>query len=245
LGLLLRMRLGRHTREDLDLLASRRAAAAPPDCVSLFCCKDMVQWKNEEEMALLPGLDEVFGAMDNPVVSYITDIQAFHLLENGTRLIRRLRLRVGAHVTVPTNSLAVKDIAAGSRGVVAGFSGSGPGCCVSVRFLHCAGTATTLSVGRVLARVATFGGVGTAATRCQIPLVLSWAATVHGAHGWTLDRMAADLGDAFAPGQVVSALSRTRRLWDVFFLGFYESKVLVDRDALEVQTSLVSPINDE
>lgn len=75
-------------------------------------------------------------------------------------------------------------------------------------------------------------GLNKAATRWQLRLVLAWAFTVHGAQRWTLKRVAADLSEAFAAGQVYSALSRTRRLCDVFLVGFDESKILVCLDAL-------------
>ena len=52
-----------------------------------------------------------------------------------------------------------------------------------------------------------------AATYEQIPLILSWAVTIHKAQGLTLDDVRIDLGrGAFAPGQTHVALSRARTL---------------------------------
>ncbi|MDR1406698.1 MAG: AAA family ATPase [Tannerella sp.] len=45
-------------------------------------------------------------------------------------------------------------------------------------------------------------------TFTQYPVKLAWAITVHKSQGLTFDRVIADLGQAFAPGQVYVALSR-------------------------------------
>lgn len=62
---------------------------------------------------------------------------------------------------------------------------------------------------------------------------------MHSAQGWTLDRMATEFSEAFAPGQVLFALSRTRRLGDHFLVGFGEDKILVSGQALDYYSSIV------
>lgn len=85
---------------------------------------------------------------------------------------------------------------------------------------------------RAEAHVIAFGGIDRAATRWQLPIVLAWASTAHGAQGWTLDSMAAVLNSVFASGQFLSALSRTRRLCDKFLVGFDKDNIIVSTDAL-------------
>lgn len=46
------------------------------------------------------------------------------------------------------------------------------------------------------------------ATRCQIPLILSWAMTIHKSQGQTIERLRVDLSKCFMPGQIYTALSR-------------------------------------
>jgi len=244
LNLLLRMRVGTHTSSDMELLATRRVTntTAPPDCAWVYCLTKDVLKRNMEEMDKLVGSAEVFMATDATVADYLTDTQATHLLNNGTKYMQRLVLRVGAQVSVPTNVLASKGVTAGTRGIVEGFVWEGRRRCVSVRFFRRLGGWERILVGRVQSRVVAFDGVCLAATRIQFPLVLAWASTVHGSQGWTLDLMTADLSNAFAAGQVVSALSRTRSLTDTFLLGFDEDKIIVDPEALEYQTSLVSNV---
>lgn len=239
LGLLLRLRLGKHTKDDVARLATRQALIKPPDdCVWLFCLKSSAADKNQEELERLPGPDETFEAVDRCIAPYLNKTRATHLLNNATKSVRVLKLRVGARVVVSSNVLSSKGVAAGSRGTVRAFSLVGHLRLPTVEFELPRGGTSHIVVGPVEARVMAFDGVSKAATRWQLPLVLAWASTVHGAQGWTLKRVAADLSEAFAPGQVLSALSRTRRLCDNFLVGFDESKILVSPDALSFHSSL-------
>ncbi|KAK1858863.1 hypothetical protein I4F81_001463 [Pyropia yezoensis] len=180
LSLLLRLRLGQHTKQDVAQLATLKALSKPPnDCVWLFCLKSSAADKNDEELDRQPGPEDTFEAVHKCMAPYLNKTRATHLLNSATKSLRVLKLRVGARVIVSSNALSSKGVAAGSRGTVLAFS-----------------------------------------------------------LGWTLKRVAADLSEAFAPGQVLSALSRTRRLRDNFLEGFDESKMLVCPDALSFYSSL-------
>lgn len=52
--------------------------------------------------------------------------------------------------------------------------------------------------------------------------------------------MAVDLEDAFAPGQVLSALSRTPRVTGIHLLSFDSQQIIVDEIAVAFHASLVS-----
>ncbi|KAF5195646.1 Atp-dependent dna helicase pif1 [Thalictrum thalictroides] len=58
---------------------------------------------------------------------------------------------------------------------------------------------------------------GTSCQRNQLPVVLSWAITVHKSQGLTLDRAVVDIGEKESLGLTFVALSRTRKLSDLAF----------------------------
>jgi len=238
LDLLLRMRVGNHTREDMELLASRRSADPPRSAVWLFCHTLKTKEKNEDELRRLTGQEVTYKAQDVVKVKYLGDDEAATILD-GLRYPRTLSLRVGALVFVPSNCLMGHGVPCGSRGVVLCFFWVG---CVqypTVRFELPTGGFSTVDVVPATGRVLALDGFSTAATRTQVPLVLGWAMTIHGAQGWTLLEAAVDLSCAWAAGQALSGLSRTPSLSGLHLIGFDEDKVITDNLAVSYNESLV------
>jgi len=238
LDLLLRMRVGNHTREDMELLASRRSADPPRSAVWLLCHTLKAKEKNEDELRRLTGQEVTYKAQDVVKVKYLGDDEAATILD-GLRYPRTLSLRVGALVFVPSNCLMIHGVPCGSRGVVLCFFWVG---CVqypTVRFELPTGGFSTVDVVPATGRVLALDGFSTAATRTEVPLVLGWAMTIHGAQGWTLLEAAVDLSCAWAAGQARSGLSRTPSLSGLHLIGFDEDKVIIDNLAVSFNESLV------
>jgi len=239
LDVLLRMRVGLHTNEDMELLATRRSAMPPATAVWLFCHSLPAREKNEEELQRLPGPDITYHAQDKVKVTYLPLEGARNLLDEGLKFLRVLSLRVGAFFLVLYNCLAEDGVPSGSRGVVLCFFWVGCMRYPTVRFELPSGGFKTVDVMPVTASVVALDGAEKAATRTQLPLVLSWAMTIHGAQGWTLPEAAVDLSKAWAAGQALSGLSRTPYLAGLHLVGFDEDKVIVDGVAVSFHDSLV------
>lgn len=72
----------------------------------------------------------------------------------------------------------------------------------------------------------------------QIPLRLAWAITVHKSQGMTLDAALIDLQRAFVPGMGYVALSRVRRLADLYLAGINRMALTVSPEALAIDKDL-------
>ncbi|QIW94939.1 hypothetical protein AMS68_000457 [Peltaster fructicola] len=64
------------------------------------------------------------------------------------------------------------------------------------------------------------------ASRSQVPLILSWALSIHKAQGQTLERVKVNLSKAFEKGQAYVALSRATSMEGLQVIGFHPSKVM-------------------
>lgn len=76
------------------------------------------------------------------------------------------------------------------------------------------------------------------AKRMQIPLILSYALSIHKSQGQTLQRVKIDLGGTFEMGQAYVALSRATSLQTLQVLNFNQYKVMANRRVIEWSKTL-------
>jgi ATP-dependent DNA helicase PIF1 len=137
-------------------------------------------------------------------------------LESNLMCVDKLSLKIGAQVMCIIN---IDNLCNGSQGIVTGFSveKSLP----IVKFTN--GVEKTMDFFIWKSEFLPDIGIS------QIPLVLSWAITIHKSQGISLDMAEIDVGSSvFECGQTYVALSRVRSLDGLYLKSFDPKKVLVN-----------------
>lgn len=87
--------------------------------------------------------------------------------------------------------------------------------------------------------------------RSQFPLTLAWAFTIHKVQSLTLAKVAIDLSNMFAQGQIYVALSRVKSLQDIFIVNWrrrQKRQITYDESTLEflqnINKSTSNPSNN-
>ena len=180
-------RLGKAMREDELWLRANFCPKAAPTAPKLFCRNYMVDRHNKEMLEALPGNLSVYA--DTITGEVPPDSKGLFV-----------QLRVGARVLLNRNLPEFPSLHNGSCGTATECSNAG----VHVNFDN----GVSARITRVTQEFEERGKV--VGVRTYMPLMLSWAITVHRAQGATLDSMYVDLGNCFEPGHAYVALSRVR-----------------------------------
>ena len=147
-----------------------------------------------------------------------------------------LELKIGAQVMMLKNTYKKFNIINGSLGVVKDFS-KNKGYPI-VEFSN----NKILTIKPVEWLLEQFDQVSNKmiieASMVQIPLILSWAITIHKSQGMTLDKIQCDLSKVFSDGQIYVALSRVRDLAGLFINGFNPNKIKVNKNVVNFYKKL-------
>lgn len=241
--LLLRIREGKQTKEDITLLRKRvnaydrlqqvldenkQSVLIKPTI--LFSRRVDVGNYNKRELEKLSTDDCEFIAED--------DFSAF---VKGTRkasyetllddmIPKSIKVRAGAQVMLKANLDVQGGLVNGSRGVITDILPSESIICV--KFLN----GKSLRLARHIWSVEDKNG---AMTRSQFPIILAWACTIHKGQGATLDYAICDLGPSvFAEGQAYVALSRVRNLKGLFISELYPPCIKANPDAIAFEKKI-------
>jgi ATP-dependent DNA helicase PIF1 len=210
--------------------------------VNAYNNTEMKKLKTEERRYI--GVDTSFSKPENePMLNYYNPSNYFlgrysiknqydekkqkyiiKILDNYAKKV--LLLKIGANVMLTHNMFKPRfknNLANGSQGIIKGFLDDG----VLVDFIGKNELIKiNLSPHYFLAGTKYY-------VRFQLPLVLSWATTIHRLQGCTLEKAVMDLGkNIFAPSQAYVALSRVKTLKGVYLLRYDKSCIMADEEAL-------------
>lgn len=144
--------------------------------------------------------------------------QDYDFLANSIIAEKTIKLKVGTQVMCIANITHCGEliIANGSQGIVVGFNDKSMPC---VKFNN---IANPITVTNFIWKSEHNKSVGVS----QIPLIYSWAITIHKAQGLTLENAIIDIGsNIFAYGQTYVALSRVKSLNGLYLTHFDYTKI--------------------
>ncbi len=211
----------------------------------LFPTKNKVEQINISKMASLTGEKRTYN------LKYITDLamskvekemrQQFteqeirlelDFLASNLLCDKELILKIGAQVMSIVNIKSEQGdvlICNGSQGIITGY-------CPSTGF-------PIVKYNNGIQRIMTshvwasdkIGGIGVS----QVPLILSWALTIHKSQGATLDAAEIDVGSGiFECGQTYVALSRVKSLQGLYLTSFDARRIRINKKVKEYYESL-------
>ena len=265
INLLNAVRVGVLSDEHIDLLKTRMKDEneIPANAVYIFATNAQKDDKNAEKLAALTEYPEITLSAADEIPKNISDSQVEKVLNCSTSdaggLAKVLTLKKTARVML-TSNIDIKDrLINGQMGEIFDFHYTGNNT-IDVIFVkfddelaglnqmrksRFAMEHNVVPVYRINSRISTGK---TFAVRVQFPLALAYACTVHKVQGLTLNKavFSFDLGAQryFNNGQVYVALSRVRKLDDLFIIGEPTAvDVRADEDTLTEYKRLQSEAN--
>lgn len=227
------LRFGILDEEDQEILESRIQAkdknlAIKPTVLTTHNYK--VEKINETELKKIPRTEISYAAQ------YFGAPERAEFLKKNCLAPEVLKLKIGAQVMMIKNTYQKEGIINGSLGIVKEFSSKKN--YPVIEFVG--GKIITIGPEEWLLEkydehkkeLIAEAGVN------QIPLILSWAMTIHKSQGLTLDKISCDLSEVFSPGQIYVALSRARALSGVFIESINFKKITSNRDAVKFYEGL-------
>lgn len=233
--MLMEVRLGRVTNRTKQLLNNRLKLEFPHDTTDIiptviFPHRKVVDETNSKKLAQLPGEKVTYTSKDSKYdfrTKNNVSAQSSDLVGIEERCPKTLVLCQGAQVMLTVNLDTDSGLVNGTRGVVVGFTKGLP----DVRFED----------GRVMTiGVSTFESQGQSSIvrRVQIPLVLSWATTIHKCQGSTLTHVVADLSKVFCCAQGYVTLSRMKTLEGLYLQNVDYTKFTCDKRVVAYYAAL-------
>lgn len=227
-NLLDNIRFGNIDESDMNLLKSRinlsdiNSHIKPTLLVTHNAQVDLI---NQQELKKIPEISKFFTA------DFIGDQAKFDFLRKNCLAYERLELKVGSQVMMLKNTYQKDGIINGSLGIIRGFSDKKEYPIVEFQ------NGKKLTIAPEEWALEKFDEEKRAATieaqMIQIPLILSWAITIHKSQGMTLDKVRCDLSKVFVDGQIYVALSRVKTIEGLYIEGLDFRRIKANKEVVE------------
>ena len=260
--LLNRVRVGKMTRADLNILRSRLTKKFPPNAVYIFGKRRLVRDQNIRELNKLPGEVRTFKAVLGRASNRKPKVDKAGFISD-TPFMDSLEIKIGARVMMTYNCNTADGLTNGAMGIVKGYLNSkGENAVKDTDVSYVLVEFDVDKIGRdqreklkhltsrcphkkatPIPRVKFSHSLGKATKQhaaqqslIQFPLTLAWALTAHKCQGQTIRDpipLVADLDSVFSAGQAYVILGRIQNIDQLFLLSFSAKKIMVDERALK------------
>ena len=227
INLLLRVREGKHTEDDINVLKSRLNIKPKGNPVHIVSSNKSAQIINDSNVSKIK----------EPVNKYIAIYKdsgkeheellvkelKFQFKQKG---IDTLELKKGARVMLTKNIDVSIGLVNGSLGTIDSFIEEGNQEYPIVMFDN--------GIKQLILPISIELELdGCKASATQVPLMLAYAITIHKSQSLTLESAVLDLADTFCDGQVFVALSRLKSLDGLYLKSFNPTKIKVNKKMKE------------
>lgn len=248
-SILNQIREGKIKRRSNDLLLAYVGREIDPNLVAeptkLFPTKNKVEQINVSKMSSLTGFQKEY------CIRYVKDLEMSKMekikrmeftekdiqveldfLAGNLMCDKEIKLKLGAQVMCIINIKSDQGdvlICNGSQGIVIEFCATTD--CPKVKYNN----GIEMVMVRHVWQSDKIPGIGIS----QIPLILSWALTIHKSQGATLDAAEIDVGSGiFECGQTYVALSRVKSLEGLYLTSFDANRIRINKKVKEYYDSL-------
>lgn len=227
INLLSRLRVGKHTDEDIKLLESRKNLDIPnkENIVHLVCTNAKAQNINNFNIEKIKENELEYNVTfsSSGINKELCDILVKELeYQFNLKGIHKLILKKGARVMLIKNLDVELGLVNGSIGTIVDIKKTDTGTFPIVEFDN--------KIKQLIEPFSCELEIDNCkATANQIPLMLAYACTVHKIQGSTLDSAILDIEEAFADHQVYVGISRVKTLNGLYFKSFNPKKIKINK----------------
>lgn len=229
IDLLLRLRRGLYTKDDINLLNTRLDKKTDDNIIHLVSSNKKAQQINKIRMDMISSDDCIFETRytrsgDEETCDLLEGELQSQFSQKGTE---KLVLKRGCRVILIKNLNVEIGLVNGSTGTIREIQNDK----IHVTFDN--------GITETITRVDWELELDNSKVICtQIPLVLAYSLTIHRSQSLSLDSAVLDLADCFCNHMVYVALSRVKTLDGVYLTTFNEKKITVNKKLLEYIDSI-------